>query len=158
MRHHGDCSVTTAPRAPAGATAKGHGMLSLDGRRIVLVDDDASMSHALERLLKLAGCVPVIFPSAEALLDACTEVDAAACLILDVHLPGLSGFELYDRLARMGNAPPVIFITAYDETESRVQAEAAGASAYLTKPFSGRDLVAATARAIQAHAAGRAAQ
>ena len=71
---------------------------------------------------------------------------AATCLILDVQLPGISGFELRERLARDGRAVPVIFVTAYDEPETRQHA--AGAVACLAKPFAGRDLIDAV---MQAH-------
>lgn len=119
-------------------------------RRIVLVDDDASMSSALERMLRIAGYAPVTFASAEAALGT-GRACQAACLVLDVNLPGLTGFELYERLRRDGSPPPVIFITAYDEPEGRAQAGKAGAVAYLAKPFSGNELVAAIARAIHAN-------
>src|SRR5436189_202108 len=108
-------------------------------RCVVLVDDDASMNNALARMLKLAGFAPVTFASAEALLQA-HDTKQAACLVLDVHLPGLTGFELYERICKDRPKPPVIFITAYDEPESREQARAAGAAAFFTKPFSGNDL------------------
>jgi FixJ family two-component response regulator len=108
---------------------------------IVVVDDDAAMNQALERLLNAAGFRAVTFSSAEALLqDGCAG--KAECLILDVHLPGLSGFELRRCLALSGITPPVIFVTAYDEPTSRQQAEQAGALGYLSKPFPGRALLA----------------
>jgi FixJ family two-component response regulator len=122
-------------------------MSSPNGRCVVVVDDDASMSQALERILRLGGYAPITFSSAEALLEA-GDAKRAVCLVLDVHLPGLSGFELYDRLASMGAQPPVIFMTAYDEPKMRGAAKSAGAAAYFTKPFSGNDLVAAIKRAI----------
>jgi FixJ family two-component response regulator len=109
------------------------------------------MSNALVRMLKLAGYTPRTYASAEALLEA-RNAGEAACLVLDVHLPGLTGFELYEQLRRQGRMPPVIFITAYDEPESRDQAGSAGAAAFFTKPFSGNDLVAAVRRAIGQHA------
>jgi FixJ family two-component response regulator len=77
---------------------------------------------------------------------------SAACLILDVHLPGLSGFELCRRLAQDGIALPVIFITAYDDPDSQAQAKDAGAIAFFTKPFPGQSLVGAITKAL---AAGR---
>jgi len=131
-------------------------MPSGNGRRVVLVDDDASMGSALERLLRLAGYVPMVFASAEVFLKA-ADARCADCVVLDVHLPGITGFELYEQLRREGAAPPVIFITAYDEQESRNSAGAAGAAAYFAKPFSGNDLVAAVGRAIELHAAGQSA-
>jgi FixJ family two-component response regulator len=122
-------------------------MLTLEGQ-VVLVDDDSSIRGAVGRMLRAHRYTPSIFVSAEQLLETHTKIDAA-CLILDVQLPGITGFELYDCVARMGNAPPVIFITGYEEPNTWPRAEAAGAAAYFVKPFPGRDLVAATARAIE---------
>jgi FixJ family two-component response regulator len=113
---------------------------------VVVVEDDASMSSAIERILRLAGYAPRTFDSAESMLEAGAAA-GADCLIFDVHLPGLTGFELRERVARAGRLPPVIFITAYDEPESRELAARAGAG-YLVKPFPGRDLVAAVGRAV----------
>ena len=70
------------------------------------------------------------------------------CLIVDVHLPGISGFTLRDRLSLKGALPPVIFITAFDEPETRAKAASAGAAAFLTKPFSGRALLETIRRAV----------
>ncbi len=64
------------------------------------------------------------------------------CLIIDLQLPGLNGFGLRERLAAAGPLPPVIFISAFDEPETRVQAAELGAQ-FLTKPFSGRALLEA---------------
>jgi DNA-binding response OmpR family regulator len=72
--------------------------------------------------------------------------------VLDIHLPGLSGFELRRELARSGvRQPPVIFVTGHDEPAAREQAEALGAAAYLPKPFAGRALVAAVTLAVELH-------
>ena len=119
---------------------------SREGKCVVVVDDDASIRHAVARMMRLRGYVPLTYPSAEALLEA--GYPQAHCLVLDAHLPGLDGFELYREIARLGTAPPVVFMTAYDEPKSRAAAHAAGAAAYLTKPFSGRALIDAVARAI----------
>lgn len=127
-------------------------MSSRDARCIVVVDDDESMRQALARILRLAGYKPLAYASAEALLAA-TVADKAACLILDVHLPILTGFELYERLNGMGITPPVIFISAYDEPENEDYAKSAGALAYFVKPFSGHALVAEICRTIGAPAA-----
>lgn len=104
------------------------------------------MSQALERLLRIAGYAPRAFPSAEALIESGRAADTGY-LILDVQLPGMSGFELREQLVHRGHHAPVIFITAYDEPETREEAEKAGAVAYLTKPFAGRDLLDALVRA-----------
>ena len=107
---------------------------------IVVVDDDTGMNEAMERLLNAAGFAAITFPSGEALLESGAAAHAA-CLILDVHLSGLSGFELYERLKQAGRKAPVIFITAYDDAASKAHFRAAGAAAYLIKPFSGQKLL-----------------
>jgi FixJ family two-component response regulator len=116
--------------------------MSKPEKNIVVVDDDAEMNQAIKRLLNAAGFCAVTFESAEALLVAGPLADAG-CLVLDVHLPGLSGFELHRQLKEKGLAVPVIFITAYDDPASRMQAMEAGARAYFTKPFPGHSLLAA---------------
>jgi len=114
---------------------------------VVVVEDDASMSEAIERLLHAAGFPAVTFPSAEALLHAGAPA-AAGCLVSDIRLPGLSGFDLYWRLAESGRKLPVIFITARDSPSARRQADETSAVAYLPKPFSGRQLINAVSRAL----------
>jgi FixJ family two-component response regulator len=117
--------------------------------RIVVVEDDASMSQAIERILLAGGFAATTFSSAEAALEA----DAAAladCLVLDIHLPGVSGFELYRRLTLSGKAKPAVFITGRDEPAAREEAERlGGAGSYLRKPFSGRDLLHAVTGALR---------
>jgi len=115
---------------------------------IVVVDDDPGMNKAIERLLTAAGFRAVTFPTAEAVLEAGSAL-TAACLVLDIHLPGLSGFDLHRRLEESGRPPPVIFVTAYDEESARENAIQAGARGYFTKPFSGRSLLSAIAKAIE---------
>jgi len=117
---------------------------------IVLVEDDGSSRQAYQRVLSAAGFRAEAFASAESLLES-GSASRAACLVLDIQLPGLSGLELRRRLARAGSVqPPVIFITGHDAAAAREQAEALGAAAYLTKPFAGRTLVEAVSRAVGA--------
>jgi FixJ family two-component response regulator len=114
-----------------------------------VVEDDSGLREALGRVLSVAGFKARTFADAEQLLQA-SAAGGASCLVLDVHLPLLSGFELYDRLlAESGARPPAVFISAQDETDARRQATSAGA-AYLTKPFGGQQLLAAVKRAIAA--------
>jgi DNA-binding response OmpR family regulator len=116
--------------------------------RIVIVEDDPSMSQAIGRVLQAGGFEHVSFASAEAALAA--GVAAADGLVLDIHLPGMSGFEMYRRLARAGETLPAIFITARDEPAVRAEAEGlGGAGSYLPKPFSGSDLLDAVTRALR---------
>jgi FixJ family two-component response regulator len=118
-------------------------------RNIVVVDDDAEMNQAIQRLLNAAGFRAITFHSAEALLEAGAAA-TAECLILDVHLPGLSGFELRRKLLNQGGAkPPVIFITAYDHPDSEALALDSGAIAYFRKPFCGQSLLTAISKALE---------
>jgi FixJ family two-component response regulator len=107
--------------------------------RITIVEDDPSMALATERILRAGGFVSVVFDSAEAALAA--GPIQTACLVLDISLPGMSGFDLYHRLTDAGEELPVIFITAHDEMSVRQEAERLGAKFFLSKPFSGRQLL-----------------
>ena len=109
---------------------------------IAVVEDDAGMRRALERLLRVAGFQPLLFASAEAFLGE-QAAQSAACLVLDIHLPGLSGLELRRRLTASGNEQPVIFITAEEDDSMRQEALHLDCSAYLRKPFEGAALLAA---------------
>jgi len=112
---------------------------------IVIVEDDAGMKKAIERLLRAAGFQPVSFASAEELLQT-EAADSAACLVLDIHLPGLSGLELGRLLATSGHAKPLIFITGQDDISLRDQARRLE-FAYFRKPFEGKALLDAVRRA-----------
>ena len=107
--------------------------------RIYVVDDDPSVRRSLKRLLESVGHSVEASATAEELLEK--RPLEAGCLVLDVRLPGLSGFELYDRLMAGGNPLPVIFVTAhYDETMKK-RAEAMGALGYLEKPIIDNELM-----------------
>ena len=105
------------------------------------------MRNAVQRLLRTAGYVSVGFASAEALLEADTT-ETAACLILDVSLPGLSGLELRARLVAAGVTTPVIFITGENEPRPEEAARRNSAVGYLLKPFDAHELLDAVARAL----------
>lgn len=107
--------------------------------KVVIVEDDASVCQAMARMLRVAGLDPIVFASGEALL-ATVPPPRALCFVIDVHLPGVNGFVLRERLAESAALPPVVFITAYDEPETRASAARAGA-AFLAKPFTGRLLL-----------------
>jgi FixJ family two-component response regulator len=116
--------------------------------RVVVVEDDESMSQAIARILRTSGFVALTFASAEAALEAGVAA-VSDCLVLDISLPGMSGFDLYRRLALLGAQVPAIFITAHDEPAIREEAERMVARSYLPKPFSGRTLIDAVTRAIR---------
>jgi FixJ family two-component response regulator len=121
-------------------------------QEVLLVEDDESMRQALARMLIGAGYEVKAFDSAEALLDllpAGLLREGSACVVCDVRLPGLCGFELQRRLAEMGPTPPWIFMTAHDSQAVREQAERVAAT-YLLKPFEGRGLLTLIAGVIDA--------
>ena len=103
-------------------------------RIVSIVDDDASVRAAMESLVRSLGFVAFAFESADDFLRV-ARVDDSACLITDVQMPGMSGLALQDRLIAQGRRIPIIFITAFPEETSRSRAEAAGALAFLEKPF-----------------------
>jgi FixJ family two-component response regulator len=112
---------------------------------IVIVEDDAGMKKAIERLLRAAGLKPVSFSSAEELLQT-NAADHAACLVLDIHLPGLSGLELGRLLLTSGRAKSVVFITGQDVASLSDEAQRLGC-AYFRKPFDGKALLEAIRQA-----------
>jgi FixJ family two-component response regulator len=114
---------------------------------VCVIDDDVSLLRALQRLLGASGFHVKAFSSAEEFLEA-RHVASVGCLVLDVHLGGLSGFELHDRLVLAGKRIPVVFITAHDDTLTRERARRAGAIDYLRKPFNDESLIAGINRAL----------
>jgi FixJ family two-component response regulator len=123
-------------------------MLDQHNSTVVVVEDDAGMLKALERLLRAGGFQAVLFSSAEALLGT-DAAASAACLVLDIHLPGLSGFELRRRLTVLGHQQPVIFITAVDDEAARDEARQLACIAYFRKPFEGAALLSAIRLALE---------
>jgi FixJ family two-component response regulator len=107
---------------------------------ISVVDDDLSVRRALRRSLHAAGYTVETFASAREFLDA-AALDRTRCLVLDVHLNGMSGLELAEQLATARNAVPIILITAHDDAPTRERASQAGATAYLSKPFDDHTLL-----------------
>jgi FixJ family two-component response regulator len=115
-------------------------------RKVAVVDDDATMLKGVERLLNAHGFDTAVFSSAEAFLDG-TAGREATCLVLDVHLGGMSGIELRRRLTASGCTAPVIFMTAFDDEATRNEAMEAGCIAYLQKPFLAHLLIGAIKKA-----------
>ena len=107
---------------------------------VYIVDDDESMRKALQRLLRSVGYQALTFTSAEDFLDA-ASYRGRGCLILDIFLPGISGFDLQTKLASEGANYSVIFITAHDNPQWLEKAQKAGAVAYLRKPFNEKSLL-----------------
>jgi FixJ family two-component response regulator len=110
--------------------------------QIAIVDDDPAMRQAIGRLCDAVALPNRCFSSAEDFL-ASDAVDSSVFLILDIQLPGLSGFELHGHLLRRGIHLPVVFITGQDQPLNRQKSREAKAAAYLTKPFPAAELISA---------------
>jgi FixJ family two-component response regulator len=113
---------------------------------VAVVDDDPGMLKGLQRLLTAHGFETEAFASAEAFLERGAARDPM-CLVLDIHLGGMSGIELRRRLAHAGSTVPVIFITAFDDETTKREATEAGCIAYLHKPFPAPLLIGALDKA-----------
>ena len=107
---------------------------------IGIVDDDASIRQSLARMFRGNGIRTETFGSAEEYLGRSQPVEPL-CIVLDVHLGGLSGFELQARLAAEGKFPPIIFITAHEICSDDL-ARCPGPCRYLRKPFDSETLIA----------------
>lgn len=113
---------------------------------IFVVDDDASVRRAVDRLLRTAGYSVRTFASAKEVLDAIPDSNPV-CLIIDVRMPDCNGVDLFDTLRRSSSCAPVIFITGHGDIPMAVRAIKAGAIDFLAKPFDDRALLDAVAEA-----------
>ena len=100
---------------------------------ISIIDDDEDFRESVAGLMKSWGFTVEAFPSALAFL-ACPKVRDTSCLIVDVHMPRMTGIELHRRLVESGYAIPMVLITAYPNDSVRARALADGIICYLTKP------------------------
>jgi len=116
---------------------------------VYVVDDDTSVCNALRRLLKSAQYRVRTFASAEEFRQSDFK-SSPGCLLLDIRLPGISGFEFQQELLASGIRMPVIFITGHDRAGMEEQAIKLGATAYLRKPFDEEALLGAIRRAMKA--------
>ena len=110
---------------------------------IAIVDDDESVCHAIKGLVRSLGMGANTFASGQEFIDFIEAMPSQRfdCVILDVQMPGLNGLDVQDRLKKRGNRFPTIFITAHDEVNVRERALAAGAAAFLSKPFNAELLI-----------------
>lgn len=123
---------------------------------IAVVDDERSVRKALERLFRSAGFAVETFGSGSDFLDS-IQARLPSCLVLDLHMPQMDGFEVQARLAKRAARVPIVVITGHDSQESRERALAQGACAYLRKPVDDRLLLDAIRSALSGGcgAAGR---
>lgn len=121
---------------------------------VFIIDDDASMRHALENLVDSVGLEARPFTSPQEFLRA-QRPDAPACLVLDVRLPGMSGLAFQQELAKLEIHLPIVFITGHGDVPMSVRAMKAGAVEFLTKPFDEQVLLDAIHGAIERDRARR---
>jgi FixJ family two-component response regulator len=115
---------------------------------VFVIDDDARMRAALERLLKSVGLHAESFATPQDFLRHKLP-NVASCLVLDVRLPGMSGLEVQRKLNERGASIPIIFITGHGDIPMTVEAMKSGAVEFLTKPFRDQDLVDAIQQALK---------
>ena len=108
---------------------------------ISIVDDDRSVREGTRDLVEAMGFVATAFEGADEFLQS-NHLEDTSCLIADVRMPGMSGFELHDRLAILGHPIPIILMTAYPNERDWARARKVGVVCYLTKPFEGGELLA----------------
>lgn len=116
---------------------------------VAVVDDEDSVRIALERVLRACGMQVVTFPGGSEFLTA-LETLRPQCVVLDLHMPKLSGFEVLEILMGAPSRPPVVVVTGHDSPEARSRALAWGAAAYLTKPIDDSLLLDEIAAAVAA--------
>ncbi len=123
-------------------------MASADDATVFIIDDDAGMRAAMQRLLKSVGLHAESFATPQDFLRRKLP-DSPSCLVLDVRLPGMSGLDVQRRLIEAGVQIPVIFITAHGDIPMTVKAMKSGAVEFLTKPFRDQDLLDAIQQALK---------
>lgn len=111
-----------------------------DQSQISIVDDDQSFRDSMRRLLKSLDYSVAVFPCAAEFL-ASPELPVTACLVADVHMPDMTGVELYKHLIQTGQAIPTILVTAYPNDGVREHMQALGVEGYLPKPLVEAELI-----------------
>ena len=115
---------------------------------VFVVDDDTSVRRSTERLVRPLGFAVQTFASAREFLDG-ARLDRPGCLVLDLHMPGMSGLDLQRELAGRDVEIPIIFLTGRGDIPTTVRAMKAGAVEFLTKPVKPRELLSAIREAIE---------
>jgi FixJ family two-component response regulator len=114
---------------------------------IYVIDDDESVRKAFKRLLRSVNLEAETFASAEEFLES-SKPNRNACIIIDIRMPGLTGFDLQRKLKAQGSRIPIIVISASDDAQVREQARELGAVAFFRKPIDDQALLDAITWAI----------
>jgi FixJ family two-component response regulator len=117
---------------------------------ISIVDDDQSFRDSLRRLIKSLGYGVAVFPSAAEFL-ASPRLAATDCLVADIHMPDMTGVELYGHMVRSGIRIPTILVTAYPDDDDQQRMLGQGVECYLRKPLEEAALIACLRSAVARH-------
>jgi FixJ family two-component response regulator len=123
---------------------------------VAVVDDDESVCRALKRLVRSLGMEADTFASGQEFIDLMEAMPSNQidCVVLDVQMPGMNGLDVQERLQSRGSRLPIIFITAHDEVNVRERALAAGAVAFVRKPFNDELLIRTLRMALEGKVRG----
>jgi len=119
---------------------------------VAIVDDEEGIRKALSRLLRASGLDAESYANGQEFLDA-AAAHRPDCVVLDLHMPGMSGLQVLRKLKAAGQRLSIVVITAHDEPETRERCIDAGACAYLRKPLEDRLLLNAISAAMRSHTA-----
>src|SRR2546425_1722787 len=149
----------SAPQAEPGPPRHGHAVGRAVGRepKVYLVEDDPGICECLRHLCASVGIPVEAYSSAEEFLES-EDGARFGCVVTDVCLPGMSGFDLQHALARRGMRLPTIMITGFGDVQAAVRAMKAGAVDFLEKPFSGQLLLDSIAHAFKIDGQARSAE
>ena len=120
---------------------------------MAIVDDEESVRRAMGRLIRSAGIDVETFPSGAEFLQS-LESHSPDCVVLDLHMPGLNGFEVQARLKESESRLPIVVITGHDTDESRERVTKAGVAAYLLKPVDEKILLDTISAAVAGNSGG----
>ena len=115
---------------------------------ISIVEDDELLRDSMRRLARARGYTVEAFPSAAEFLGS-RHLNETSCLIADIHMPAMTGLELYARLIELGHKIPTILVTAYPDEAARARALKDGVVCYLPKPFQKDDLLGCVRKAVE---------
>lgn len=121
---------------------------------VFIVDDDAMIRQAMGFLLQSVNLNYETYESADSFLASVTD-DLSGCLVSDIRMPGTSGLELQDALARRGSTLPIIFISAHGDIPMAVEAMRKGALDFIQKPFRDQELLDRISAALKADRASQ---
>ncbi|HJP05736.1 MAG TPA: response regulator [Gammaproteobacteria bacterium] len=119
-----------------------------DGQRIAIIEDDLAVADAIAATIGANGWVPMVYATAESFISTLDDADAPGCIILDLHLPGMSGVDVLHTLSDRNQSIPAIVLTAHPDGPLTMPAFKAGIVALYTKPISSEVLIGSIKRAI----------